>query len=58
MIHRAIYGWVVFSVFCYQQTTHQKEGQTSGLLLVLLSNFPATAVRIDEKQPNNLHKMS
>jgi len=45
VIHRAIYGWIVFSVVCCQQTAHHKE-QNAHIALVLLSNFPATAMLV------------
>jgi len=45
VIHRAIYGWIVFSVVCCQQTAHHKE-QDSHWAPVLISNFPATAILV------------
>jgi len=44
VIHRAIYGWVIFSVICCQQTSHH-EGKAS-MAVMLVANFPATAILV------------
>merc|ERR1719266_3124879 len=54
VIHRAIYGWVVFSVFC-QQGNHHKEQQIP-LFSALLVNFPWTSVSNPQMIMSSKHK--